>query len=62
MQVWYICDGVYSQQGDVAPLAELKALMDKYPQLYLYVDDAHGMSWTGKNGCGYALSQVVWVL
>ena len=57
-RIWYMIDGVYSMFGDFAPIHELYQLMDKYPQLHLYVDDAHGMSWTGKNGSGYILSQV----
>lgn len=51
-KVWYILDGVYSMFGDVTPMQELNKLMKKYSNLYLYVDDAHGMSWTGKNGNG----------
>ncbi len=51
-RIWYMIDGVYSMFGDVAPIAEINALMQKYPQLHLYVDDAHGMSWYGKHGCG----------
>ncbi len=58
IKVWYMIDGVYSMYGDFPPLKELVDLLDEYEQLHLYVDDAHGMSWTGKNGSGYALSQV----
>jgi 7-keto-8-aminopelargonate synthetase-like enzyme len=57
-RIWYMIDGVYSMFGDVAPFDELKILMDKYPQLYLYVDDCHGMSWYGDNGTGYAFSKM----
>ncbi len=57
-KIWYMADGVYSMFGDVAPMEELYYLLDKYEQFYLYVDDAHGMSWAGKNGRGFALSQV----
>ncbi|MGL4630462.1 MAG: aminotransferase class I/II-fold pyridoxal phosphate-dependent enzyme [Leadbetterella sp.] len=57
-KVWYMADGVYSMFGDVAPMQELYDLMDRYEQFHLYVDDAHGMSWAGENGKGYALSQV----
>jgi 7-keto-8-aminopelargonate synthetase-like enzyme len=57
-RVWYMADGVYSMHGDVAPLGALCKLMDRHEQLFLYVDDAHGMSWTGKRGCGYALSEL----
>jgi len=57
-KIWYACDGVYSMYGDCAPMKELVTLLNKYKSLYLYVDDAHGMSWAGKNGTGYVLSQV----
>lgn len=51
-KIWYMIDGVYSMYGDIAPIDEINELMTRYPQLHLYVDDAHGMSWYGKNGCG----------
>ncbi|WP_418603554.1 aminotransferase class I/II-fold pyridoxal phosphate-dependent enzyme [Hwangdonia sp.] len=57
-RIWYMADGIYSMYGDFAPLRDLKNLCEKYPQLYLYIDDVHGMSWIGKNGIGYALSQL----
>jgi len=48
-KIWYMVDGVYSMFGDFPPVDELNALMSKYEQLHLYVDDAHGMAWAGKN-------------
>ena len=57
-KVWYMADGVYSMFGDTAPMQHLYDLLDKYEQFYLYVDDAHGMSWAGENGKGFALSEV----
>ena len=57
-RIWYMADGIYSMYGDFAPIKELKFLCEKYPQLYLYIDDVHGMSWIGKNGTGYALSEL----
>jgi 7-keto-8-aminopelargonate synthetase-like enzyme len=56
-KIWYMADGVYSMQGDFAPVKELYRLADQYEQLYLYIDDIHGMSWTGPNGTGYVMSQ-----
>ena len=56
-RIWYMADGVYSMYGDVAPIEQMHALADKYEQLYLYVDDAHGMSWAGNHGTGYVMSQ-----
>ena len=54
-KIWYLCDGIYSMHGDRAPLAELLALQARHPKLHLYVDDAHGMSWTGQRGVGTVL-------
>jgi 7-keto-8-aminopelargonate synthetase-like enzyme len=55
-RVWYVCDGLYSMLGDFAPFSELALLLDRYPKLHLYVDDAHSMSWFGDRGRGAALS------
>ena len=57
-KIWYAADGVYSMFGDVIPLDRLLPLMDKYPQLHLYIDDVHGMSWAGEHGSGYVMSQL----
>ena len=57
-RVWYMSDGIYSMYGDIAPLKQMHELMDKYEQLWCYIDDAHGMSWDGKNGMGYTLNQL----
>lgn len=32
--------------------------MDAHEQFYLYLDDAHGMSWTGAHGMGYVRRQI----
>lgn len=56
-RIWYVIDGVYSMYGDIAPLEELNQLAEKYSQLHFYVDDAHGMSWTGTNGSGRVFDQ-----
>ncbi|TXK52163.1 GNAT family N-acetyltransferase [Pontibacter qinzhouensis] len=57
-RIWYMADGVYSMYGDFAPIKEMIALAEKYEQLHLYVDDAHGMSWAGQHGTGYVMSQM----
>jgi len=57
-KIWFMADGVYSMYGDFLPAHQLKTLLDKYEQFHLYVDDAHGMSWAGKNGSGYVLSEM----
>jgi 7-keto-8-aminopelargonate synthetase-like enzyme len=56
--VWYMLDGVYSMYGDLAPFAELQELLERFEQLHLYVDDAHGMSWCGKHGRGMTLDRM----
>lgn len=56
-KIWYMADGVYSMHGDIAPMAGLNELMDNYEQFHVYLDDAHGMSWTGVNGSGAVLSK-----
>ncbi|NOT12846.1 MAG: aminotransferase class I/II-fold pyridoxal phosphate-dependent enzyme [Methylococcaceae bacterium] len=56
--VWYLADGVYSMFGDMAPVKELGVLLNRYEQFHLYIDDAHGMSWMGKNGRGYVLDRL----
>jgi len=57
-KIWYAIDGVYSMYGDLAPIEEIKVLLDKYPRFHLYVDDAHGMSIAGKNGTGTVLDRI----
>ena len=57
-RIWYLADGVYSMYGDFAPLDKLESLLDRYKKLHLYIDDAHGMGWTGEKGLGYVRSQI----
>ncbi len=46
-------DGVYSMQGDIAPLSGICDVCEKYGARLL-VDDAHGTGVCGKNGRGVA--------
>ncbi|MBC7386876.1 MAG: pyridoxal phosphate-dependent aminotransferase family protein [Cryobacterium sp.] len=46
-----VTDGVFSQDGDIAPLPDLMKLADLYDAT-VYVDDAHGTGVLGANGGG----------
>jgi 8-amino-7-oxononanoate synthase len=46
-----VTDGVFSQDGDIAPLPEMITLAEKY-DAFVYVDDAHGTGVLGRNGGG----------
>ncbi len=56
--VWYMADGVYSMFADLAPVDDLVALLDRFEQLHLYLDDSHGMSWYGRHGRGTVLGRL----
>jgi glycine C-acetyltransferase len=46
-----ITDGVFSMDGDIAPMDKIVELAEKYDAV-TYVDDAHGEGVLGKNGRG----------
>ena len=46
-----VTDGVFSMDGEIAKLDEIKALCDKYDALFV-VDDSHGTGVLGKTGRG----------
>lgn len=48
---WIASDGVFSMDGDLAPLPELVRLADHH-DLGLWLDDAHGIGVLGENGHG----------
>ncbi len=50
-RVLVITDGVFSMDGDIAPLKDIVKLADEY-QAITYVDDAHGDGVLGQNGRG----------
>ncbi len=50
-QVLIVSDGVFSMDGDIAPLDTLQDLAKKY-DAWLFIDDAHGIGALGKDGKG----------
>src|SRR5512136_1055321 len=46
-----ITDGVFSMDGDLAPMDEIVALAEKYNAM-VFVDDSHGTGFMGKTGRG----------
>ena len=48
-----VVDGVYSMEGDIAPVPELVRLCEKYDAM-LMIDDAHGLGVIGEGGRGTA--------
>lgn len=46
-----VTDGVFSQDGDIAPLPQLLELAERHDAV-VYVDDAHGVGVLGEHGAG----------
>ena len=59
-RVWYVCDGLYSMNGDTAPAEDIYSLLDAAPNVWVYCDDAHGLGWSGARGQGQFLDRVGW--
>jgi 7-keto-8-aminopelargonate synthetase-like enzyme len=55
-RVWYVADGVYSMRGNCAPMDGLRDMLARHEHLHLYIDDSHGMTWTGVHGSGFAMA------
>ncbi|MFA5108335.1 MAG: aminotransferase class I/II-fold pyridoxal phosphate-dependent enzyme [Candidatus Micrarchaeia archaeon] len=51
-KIWIITDGVFSMDGDTAKLGEIAKLKEKYDNVYIWVDDAHGDGVLGSHGRG----------
>lgn len=54
-RVLVITDGVFSMDGDHAPLDEIYKICDPYSNAIIYVDDAHGDGVLGRNYSGKGL-------
>jgi 7-keto-8-aminopelargonate synthetase-like enzyme len=54
-RVWYLADSVYSMYGDVAPMDDIVASLERHPSMMAYIDDAHGFGWAGAHGRGIAI-------
>jgi len=50
-QIWLITDGIFSMEGDIANLPELRKLCDEY-NAFLCVDDSHAHGVLGQTGRG----------
>ncbi len=53
--IFLITEGVFSMSGDVAVFDELAQLKDQFPEIIIYLDDAHGLGVLGPGGRGTAL-------
>lgn len=49
-----ITEGVFSMSGDLCPLPELVELKNEFPEMLIYLDDAHGLGVLGPGGKGTA--------
>lgn len=47
-------ESIYSMDGDIAPLKEIVALKSRFPNMMLYMDEAHAFGCHGQKGLGLA--------
>lgn len=52
--IFILSEGIFSMEGDFAPLKSLIALKRAYKNAYLYLDEAHSIGVCGEQGLGLA--------
>jgi glycine C-acetyltransferase len=52
MRTLVVAEGVYSMDGDLVKLPEMVEVLDQYPDIALYMDEAHSSLMFGKTGAG----------
>ncbi|MGC5328292.1 aminotransferase class I/II-fold pyridoxal phosphate-dependent enzyme [Brevibacillus sp. SYSU BS000544] len=55
-KVAYICESIYST-GGAAPMEDILRLQDQYG-MFIYIDEAHGLSISGKQGKGLTMEMM----
>lgn len=55
-RVLVVVEGVYSMDGDMADIDSIASLKDTYPNILLYVDEAHSFGVNGLHGLGICRS------